>query len=142
MLHNFLQSTWQTEYAKSNNICIIQTDDINQNILAVLRTLSNLQKKFMKNSISRPKLQLLNFLAKFLTEKKYLMKTLTLKRLRGWNPGFLWLLILSEDIFPGNFIEFPQVVQKIWTISLSILTIFIHFHRFFGFFNITLLQRN
>ena len=40
-----LSSNWKTEYAKSNNIWIIYTDDINQNILAVLRTLSNLQKR-------------------------------------------------------------------------------------------------
>ena len=40
-------------------------------------------KKIMKNStLTRqlPKLQLLNFLAKFLTETKYLMKTLTFAR--------------------------------------------------------------
>ena len=41
---NLLQSTWKIEYAKSNNIWIIYTDDINQNILAVLRAFSNLQK--------------------------------------------------------------------------------------------------
>ena len=40
MLQNFLQSTWWTEYTKSNNIWIISTDDINQNILAVLRAFS------------------------------------------------------------------------------------------------------
>ena len=45
MFQNFLQSTWSTEYPKSNNIWMIQTDDINQNILAVLRTFSNLKKK-------------------------------------------------------------------------------------------------
>ena len=42
MLQNFLQSTSQTEYAKSNNIWIIYADDIIQHIIAVLRTLSNL----------------------------------------------------------------------------------------------------
>ena len=68
---------------------------------------------------------------------------LTLKRLRGrggsiWSPspcGFLnivsstdklklWFFltfnIILKHIFPESFIEFPQVVQKIWRISLSI----------------------
>ena len=51
---------------------------INQNILAILRGFLNLQKKFMKNSTPSklPQLLLLNFLAKFLTERKYLMNTL------------------------------------------------------------------
>ena len=51
---------------------------INQNILAILRTFINLQKKFMKNSTPSklPQLLLLNFLAKFLTERKYLLNTL------------------------------------------------------------------
>ena len=44
MLQNFLQSSRKTEYARSNNIWIIYTDYINQNIVAVLRT-SNLQKR-------------------------------------------------------------------------------------------------
>ena len=33
--------------------------------------------------------------------------------------GFLWLLILTH-VFPENFIEVPQVVQKIWRFSRSI----------------------
>ena len=56
---------------------------INQNILAILKTFSNLQKVFMKQFAPRrqlPKLLLLNFLAKFLTERKYLMKNLTFVR--------------------------------------------------------------
>ena len=40
-----LSLSWKTEYAKSNNVWIIYTDDINQNILSVLRTLSNLQER-------------------------------------------------------------------------------------------------
>ena len=56
ILQNFLQSSWWTEYAKSNNIWIIQTDITNQNILAVLRTFSTLKKKIIKNS--RPRKQL------------------------------------------------------------------------------------
>ena len=55
---------------------------INQNILAILRGFLNLQKKFIKNSTPRklPQLLLLNFLAKFLTERKYLMNTLIFVR--------------------------------------------------------------
>ena len=48
-----------------------------------------------------------------------------------WNPVFLRLNIIISYIFPENFIEFPEVVKKIWRFFLSILTIFI---LFFGFF--------
>ena len=41
-----------------------------------------------------------------------------------------------------SFIETPQVVQKVWRISLSILATFIDFHQFFGFFDVSLLQWN
>ena len=44
---------------------------------------------------------------------------------RGWSPGFLWLIIISH-IFPENLIEFPQVLQKIWRFYPSILPIFIN----------------
>ena len=56
---------------------------INQNILAILRTFSNVQKRFMKNFATRrqlPKLLLLNFLAKFQTERKNLLNNLTFER--------------------------------------------------------------
>ena len=56
MLQNFLQGTWQTEYAKSNNIWIIYTYDINKNILAVLRTLLNVQKYNNNNNNKYEKL--------------------------------------------------------------------------------------
>ena len=49
---------------------------INQNVLAILRTFSNLPLKLIKNFTPKrqpPKLQLQNFLAKFLTDRKYLM---------------------------------------------------------------------
>ena len=49
MPQNFLQSTWKIEYAKSNNIGVTSTDDINQSILAALRTFSNLKKKKKEN---------------------------------------------------------------------------------------------
>ena len=55
----------------------------NQNILAIIRTFSNMQKKLMKHfppSRQLPKLLLLNFLAKFLAEIKYLVKDLTFVR--------------------------------------------------------------
>ena len=40
---------------------------------------------------------------------------------------FVTFNIISKHIFPDNFIGFPQVVQKIWRNSLSILAIFINF---------------
>ena len=55
---------------------------MNQNILAILRTFSNLQKKIKRNftpSRQLPKL-LLNFLAKFLAERKCLMNNSTFVR--------------------------------------------------------------
>ena len=46
--------------------------------------------------------------------------------------------IIISHIFPKNFIEIPQVVQKILRFSLSILT----FSSIFQFFDISLYQRN
>ena len=62
------------------------------------------------------------------------------KRVKPW--FFVTFNIITRHIFPENFIEIPQVVQKLWRISLSILAIFIDFYQFFGFFDISLLQRN
>ena len=42
-------------------------------------------------------------------------------------------LIIISPIFPENFIEIPQVVQKIWRFSPSILTIFTNFLDFLSF---------
>ena len=55
---------------------------INQNILAILRAFLKLLKKFMKNSTPSklPQLLLLNFLEKFLTERKNLINTLIFVR--------------------------------------------------------------
>ena len=53
---------------------------------------------------------------------------------KGWSLVFL-LLILSH-IFPENFIEVPQVVQKIWKFSCSILT-FAPLSRVFWHFLVT-----
>ena len=55
---------------------------IYQNILEILRAFLNLQKYFYKNPTPSilPQLLLLNFLAKFLTERKYLMNTLIFVR--------------------------------------------------------------
>ena len=50
--------------------------------------------------------------------------------------------IIIRHIFPENFIEIPQVVQKLWRIPLFILAIFNNFYQFFGLFDISLLQRN
>ena len=46
--------------------------------------------------------------------------------------------IIENYIFPENFTGIPKVVQKIRRFSLSILTIL---HLFFGFFDISLLQK-
>ena len=55
---------------------------INQNILAIIRAFLNMQKKFMKNSTPSqlPHPVLLNFLAKFLTDRKYLTNILIIMR--------------------------------------------------------------
>ena len=55
---------------------------------------------------------------------------------------FVTFNVIISHIFPENFIEILQIVQNLWIISLSILTIFVDFHRFCGFFDISLLQRN
>ena len=63
---------------------------MNQNILATLLTSSNLQKNFYEKLYTKqtlplpklPKLPLLNLLAKFLLERKYLMNNFTLVRLK------------------------------------------------------------
>ena len=62
------------------------------------------------------------------------------ERVKPWS--FVTFNVIIRRIFPGNFIEISQVVQKLWRISLSILAIFINFYQFFGFFDISLLQRN
>ena len=45
-------------------------------------------------------------------------------------PWFFVSFNIISHIFPENFIEFPQVIQKIWRFSPSILTIFINFEDF------------
>ena len=55
---------------------------------------------------------------------------------------FVTFNIIISHIFPKIFNEIPQVVQKIWITSLSKLANFIDFHRFFGFSDISLLQKN
>ena len=40
------------------------------------------------------------------------------------------MIIMISHIFPKNFIEVIQIVQKIWRFSLSILTVFINFSDF------------
>ena len=46
---------------------------------------------------------------------------------------FVTFNITSKHIFPENFVEFPQIVQKIWRNSLSMLGIFVNFPPFFFF---------
>ena len=72
MLQNFLQGNWKTEYAKSSNIWIIYTDDVTQNILAVLRT-SNLQKRIYEKPYTQEttsKAPTTEFLSKIPNRKK------------------------------------------------------------------------
>ena len=47
---------------------------------------------------------------------------------------FVTFNIILKHVLPENFIEFTQVVQKIWKNSLSILVIFINFLQFFWIF--------
>ena len=51
---------------------------------------------------------------------------------------FVTFNIIISHIIPENFIEIPQVVQKIWRLSLTKLASFIDFYQFFGFFEISL----
>ena len=51
--------------------------------------------------------------------------------LKPWN--FETFNIIISHIFPESFIEISQVIQKIWRISLSLLTVFIDFLDFFTF---------
>ena len=57
------------------------------------------------------------------------------------NSWFFVTFTISQ-IIPENFIEIPQVTQKIWRLSLTILAIFINFYQFFGVFDISLWQKN
>ena len=54
------------------------------------------------------------------------------ERVKPW--FFVTFNIILRHIFPENFIEFPQVVQKIWRNSLSILANFHQFSSIFWFF--------
>ena len=60
---------------------------------------------------------------------------------RGWNPVFVTFNVTISHIFPENFIDIPEAVQKISKIFLSVLTIFIDARQFFEVFDISLLQR-
>ena len=95
------------------------------------------------------------YLSKFLPLSWYgdihFLQFLTLKRLRGnlIHPCclsenvfsrkivkpcfFVTFNIIISHIFPGNFTEIAQVVQKIWRFSPLILTIFINFSEFLTF---------
>ena len=55
----------------------------------------------------------------------FLKNVSSIERLEPW--FFVTFNIILKDIFPENFIKFPQVVEKIWRNSLSILAIFINF---------------
>ena len=52
--------------------------------------------------------------------------------------NFLTFNIIISPTIPENFIKIPQVVLKIWRLSLTILAIFNDFDHFFGFFHTSL----
>ena len=105
------------------------------------------QSPALRNSspkVSYKKVALNNF-KKFTGNEVCWNLNLTLKRLGGqFDPScdFSKNVSFKERVKPWKFIEIPQVVQKLWRISMSILAIFIDFHQFSGFFYIFLLQRN
>ena len=53
------------------------------------------------------------------------------ERVKPW--FFVTFNIIIGHIFPENLFKIPDVVQKIWTIYLSILAIFIDFLEFWHF---------
>ena len=52
------------------------------------------------------------------------------ERVKSW--FFVTFNIIQSHIFPENFVEIPQVVQKLWRISVSIS----YFHQFSTIFRI------
>ena len=53
---------------------------------------------------------------------------------------FVTYNIIISHIFSEHFIEIHQFFQNIWSFSMSILAIFINFHRFFWFFFLYILS--
>ena len=81
MLKNLFQSTWKTEFTKS--MPELYTDDNKSKYSSSPEDIFKSSKKIMKNFTPRTqlkKLLLLNLSAKLLTERKYLIKTLTFVR--------------------------------------------------------------
>ena len=66
--------------------------------------------------------------------------TFSVQTLKPWS--FVTFNIVIIHIFPGTFIEIPQVIQKIQRLFLSKLALFIDFHQFFGLLDISLLYKN
>ena len=52
-------------------------------------------------------------------------------KVKPWS--FVTFKIMIRHVFPENFIEIPQVVQKLWETSQSILDILIDFTNFSDF---------
>ena len=112
---------------------------INQNIPAILRISSQVWKKIRKYStpkIQLPKLLLLNLLAKFLKEKKYLINTLTTKyikrvpgdtsikflacsftqKLIGSSNSMYCFIFILENIRYHNLTWSGSNYKKLWTL--------------------------
>ena len=90
--------------------------------LLIFRIFSN--KKFLNPVTStsvRDLEKLLWFFQRFVFQRK----------VKSW--FFVTFNIFLSHIFHGNFIEFPQVLQKIWKFSCSILSIFKIFLDYFTF---------
>ena len=71
------------------------------------------------------------YLLKYVSSKMYLQNVSSKERAK--TRFLVTFNIIISHIFLENFIEIPQVVQKILRISLSILAIFINFINFLNF---------
>ena len=106
-----------------------------------------IQKSFVTNvnKVTRITISSKNAIKiKHLSMKKFKTLTKLNPKMAGGRGGSIWTAsVVFRKVHllkrGRNFIEFPRVVQKVWRNSLSILA---NFHRFFGFFDITYLQRN
>ena len=129
MIHVGLQLSWITfclNFAESQNV-LLHMQHCHGWLLKNLPLKTLLQwKNFMFVNI-------LNLTTPLVFPKLYLLK-------RGCTLLFFVAFhIIISHIFPENFILIPQFAQEIWWFSVSILTIFINFYQFFGFFYVFLL---
>ena len=81
---NFPWSTWKSEYENQTIFELYTDDNKSKYSSSPLNILKSEKKKKKSNSApsALPELLLLNLFGKFLTERKYLMKTLIFVRLK------------------------------------------------------------